>query len=274
MPAMKTRLKTHALAYDERGTGRPVLLVHGYPLSRAMWAPQLDGLSGAARLIAVDLRGHGESDALPGPYTMEQLADECAELLDALRIREPIVLGGLSMGGYVAFAFWRRHPERVAGLILAATRAGADSPEARTGRDTAMATAQSAGVGAVVESMLPRLLAPGGVETRPELAARVRGIMAGTPLAGMLGDLAGLRDRVDSTATLATITVPTLVVHGANDQLIPPAEAERTAAAIADATLAVIDEAGHLPNLEQPERFNTAVLDYLARLSSDPNVHA
>lgn len=274
MPAMKTRLKTHALAYDERGTGRPVLLVHGYPLSRAMWAPQLSGLSDAARVLAIDLRGHGESDALPGPYSMDLLADDCVGLLDALGIREPIVLGGLSMGGYVAFAFWRRYPERVAGLILAATKAGADSPEARVGRETAMATAQSAGVGAVVESMLPRLLAPGAVGSRPDLATRVRGIMTGTPLAGMLGDLAGLRDRVDSTATLGTITVPTLVVHGAVDQLIPQAEAERTATAIAGATLAAIDEAGHLPNLEQPERFNTAVRDYLARLSSEPHAHA
>jgi 3-oxoadipate enol-lactonase len=274
MPAMKTRLRTHTLAYDERGTGRPLLFVHGYPLSRAMWAPQWSGLSDAARVLAIDLRGHGESDVLPGPYAMDQLADDCAGLLDALGIREPIVLGGLSMGGYVAFAFWRRYPERVAGLILAATRAGADSPEARAGRETAMATAQSAGVDAVVDSMLPRLLAPGAVEAQPELVARMRGIMAATPLTGMLGDLAGLRDRVDSTATLATITVPTLVVHGAKDQLIPLAEAERTASLIAGATLAVIDEAGHLPNLEQPERFNAAVLDYLARLSSDPHVHA
>ncbi len=265
MPAMQAQIDGISLAYDDRGSGQPLLLVHGYPLSRRMWAPQVAGLAATARVLAIDLPGHGDSSIGDQPVSMDSFADACAGLLDALGIQEPVVLGGLSMGGYVTFAFWRRHPQRVAGLILAATRAGADSPEARAGRETAMGTARRAGVEAVVDSMLPKLLAPGGLETRPGLAAEVRGIMTGTPLAAMLGDLMALRDRTDSTTTLATITVPTLVVHGESDQLIPMAEAERTAGTIPGAELVRIDQAGHLPNLEQPEAFNTALGAFLTR---------
>lgn len=266
MPAMKVQVRSTTLAYDDHGAGRPVVLIHGYPLNRTLWAPQREGLAGAARVLTLDLHGHGDSDVPTGPYAMDDFADACAAWLDAIGVREPVVFGGLSMGGYVTFAFWRRHPERVAGLILAATRSSADSAEARIGRETAMATAERAGVEPIVDGMLPKLLAPGALEARPELAARVRAIMLRTPLAGILGDLAALRDRPDSTPTLATITVPTLVVHGARDQLIPLAEAERTRDGIAGARLVVITEAGHLPNLEQPEAFNAALRAFVTSL--------
>lgn len=266
MPAMQIQVRSTTLAYDDHGAGRPIVLIHGYPLNRALWAPQRDGLADQVRVLTPDLHGHGDSDAPAGPYTMDDFADECAAWLDAIGVTGPVVFGGLSMGGYVTFAFWRRHPERVAALILAATRAGADSAEARAGRATAMATAERAGVATIVDGMLPKLLAPGALESQPELAAQVRAMMLRTPLTGMLGDLAGLRDRADSTPTLASITVPTLVIHGARDQLIPLAEAERLRDGIAGARLAIIDEAGHLPNLEQPDVFNAAIRTFVTSL--------
>ena len=121
---MRAQLSDLVLAYDAGGSGRPLLLVHGYPLNRTTWRPQVDNLTDAARVIAPDLRGHGESNAPDEPYTVDRLADDLVELLDELGLAEPVVVAGLSMGGYVALAFYRRHQERVAGLILAATAPG------------------------------------------------------------------------------------------------------------------------------------------------------
>jgi pimeloyl-ACP methyl ester carboxylesterase len=168
------------------------------------------------------------------------------------------------MGGYVAFEFYRKYPQRVAGLILAATRAGADSPEAKTNRDKSATTAREKGVGAIVETMLPKMLSQKSSQTRPELVTRVRKIMTGTSLAGVLGDLAAMRDRTDSTAMLAQVDKPTLILHGADDQLIPPAEAQAMGASIPNARLHIRPEAGHLLNLEQPEAFNEAVRGFLS----------
>ena len=263
---MKIHSGTLTLGYDDHGSGRPLVLVHGYPHNRSLWAEQSQALSDAARVLAVDLRGHGESDAPDGPYSMDVFADDCAHLLDVLGIHQPVVFGGLSMGGYVTLAFWRRYPTRVAGLMLAATSAGADSAEARAAREASMETVKKEGPGAIVDAMLRKSLAPDTPERYPHVLTQARAVMSGATETAILGDLAGLRDRPDSTGTLSTITVPTLVVHGAQDQLIPPAEAERTAAGITNAQLALIAGAGHLPNLEQPDAFNTVVREFLNRI--------
>ncbi|MBL8056365.1 MAG: alpha/beta fold hydrolase, partial [Anaerolineales bacterium] len=185
---------------------------------------------------------------------------------DAVRADQPAVVCGLSMGGYVALAFYRRHRARVAGLILAATRAGADSPEAQAGRDRMAQTAREHGAGAVAEAMLPKLFAPAAYAARPELVAGARPMLAGASVDGIVSALAALRDRPDSTPRLAEITVPTLVIHGTDDQLIPPAEAEKMAAGIPGAALRLIAGAGHLLNLEQPAAFNAAVSDFMLSL--------
>lgn len=232
-------------------------------MSRALWEPQVTGLADAARVLALDLRGHGGSDPGPGPYSMSDLADDCRGFLETLGITRPVVLGGLSMGGYVVFEFYRKYPQRIAGLILAATRAGADSPEAKANRDKAATTAREKGVGEIVETMLPKMLSPKSYQTHPELVARVRTMMAGTSVAGVVGDLAAMRDRTDSTGILAQIDKPTLILHGADDQLIPPAEAQVMGASIPNARLHILPDAGHLLNLEQPEGFNEAVRAFL-----------
>jgi 3-oxoadipate enol-lactonase len=261
---MRITTNNLALDYFDNGNGIPLLLIHGYPLSRALWEPQIIGLAGVARVLAPDLRGHGGSDPGPGPYSMSVLADDCREFLDALGITRPVVMGGLSMGGYVVFEFYRKYPQRIAGLILTATRAGADSPEAKANRDKAATTAREKGVDAIVETMLPKILSQKSSQTRLELVARVRKMMVGTSLAAVVGDLTAMRDRTDSTAMLAQIDKPTLILHGVDDQLIPPAEAQAMGAAIPNARLEILPEAGHLLNLEQPELFNEAVRRFLS----------
>jgi pimeloyl-ACP methyl ester carboxylesterase len=256
------------LAYSDAGQGQPVLFVHGYPLNRRMWQPQIDGLSGMCRTLAIDLRGHGESQIVPGPYRMEQLADDLNAFLDALGVRQPIVLTCLSMGGYVAFAFYRKYPQRVAGLALTATRALPDSPEVRANRTQAIATITEKGMAPIADSMAPRLLAPSHANS--PLVNQVRGIMLETSPEGAMGDLAAMRDRPDSTPTLSQIHCPTIVIHGAEDQVIPRGEAqemyEALRAAAPYAEMHILPDAGHMPNLEQPQAYNDILSAFIKRI--------
>lgn len=259
---MRLSLPGFTMAYDDRGRGLPLLFIHGYPLNRTLWEPQIDDLSYTTRVLTVDLRGHGESDPMPGPYPMDLLADDCISLLDALGITTPIVICGLSMGGYVTFAFYRRYAAHVAGLILTATRAGADSSESKANRDKSAVLAQEKGADVIAEAMLPRLLSPKTLTARPDLVDRVRKIMRGISVDGIVGDLTGMRDRMDSTPLLTQINIPTLIIYGADDQIIPLSEVEFMHQAIINSELKIIPDAGHLPNLEQPELFNQVVKEF------------
>jgi 3-oxoadipate enol-lactonase len=263
---MQMLINGFSMAYTDAGQGLPVLFVHGYPLNRLMWQPQVDELSKIARVIAPDMRGHGDSEAVPGPYSMEMFADDLNALLDALGITQKIVLCGLSMGGYTAFAFYRKYATRLAGLVLTATRAAPDSTEARLARMQAANVAREQGLNAIVEGMLPRILSPKTYQTKPELVAQVRAIMFGTSLEGVLGDLSGLRERPDSTPTLAQINIPTLLLPGADDPIVPLVEAQAMYAAISGARMQVIPDAGHLPNLENPAAFNQALSKFLEKI--------
>jgi 3-oxoadipate enol-lactonase len=256
------------MAYADSSDRLALLLIHGFPLDSGMWVPQLEELGGFARVIAPDLRGHGESEAVTSPYSMEMLAHDCVGLLEHLAIRPPVVVCGLSMGGYVAFELYRQYPELVAGLILVATRAGADSEEAKANRDNAAENVRANGVPALVEGMLPKLLAPQTAAADPALVDVVRAIMLATSPEGAVGALQAMRDRPDSTPTLAEIDVPTLIIHGRDDQLIPLAEAEAMHQAIKGSRLVALPDAGHLPNLENPELFNDAVIDFLEEIEA------
>jgi 3-oxoadipate enol-lactonase len=260
---MKAKVRGFEMAYEDTGgTQPPLLLIHGFPLDRTLWMTQVRGLSDVARVIAPDLRGFGESSIPSGIVTMDTYADDLRGLLDTLDVKHAVV-GGLSMGGYIVFAFYRKYPHRVRGIILADTKAGPDSPEARQGRDDSAALARTQGAGAVGEKMLPKMLTPKTVAERPGVADAVRGLMARQPVEGVVGALAAMRDRPDSTPTLGQIRVPTLVVTGADDLLIPTKEAQTMRAAIPNAQLVSIPGAAHLSNCEQPDAFNKAVRDFL-----------
>lgn len=252
------------LHYLDVGRGEPALvLLHAFPLHSGMWAPQLSCLSSRRRIVAPDAKGFGASDApeSPAAYTMLGYADELAGLLDALGL-DRVVLGGLSMGGYVAFAFLRQYRHRVSGLILADTRAAADTPEVFERRANQQDQIAREGTAGVIEVLLPGLLCRDTLAGRLELVEQVRRLMA-NPAAGFIGGLEAMKHRPDATAELAAIDVPTLVVVGEHDAGAPPDVAQAMHAGIPGSQLVVLPHAGHLSNLEAADEFNAAVSDFL-----------
>jgi len=262
---MKIQLNGVEIAYTDQGQGTPILFIHGYPLSKTMWEPQVKGLSSSFRVITLDLRGHGESDAPLWLYTMELFADDLRALLDYLSI-DQVVLTGFSMGGYITFAFYRKYRNRVKALVLADTRPQADSPEGKQGRFKSAQMAYKEGAGPIADAMVPKLLTPQSVQSRPDLVQIVRRAIAGTPVAGIVGDLMAMAERPDSVPLLSEIICPTLILVGEQDGLTPPADAKLMAEKIKKAQLEIIPSAGHLSNLEQPDHFNKAVRRFLESL--------
>jgi 3-oxoadipate enol-lactonase len=257
-----------ALAYASAGrAGTPLLLVHGYPLDRSMWTPQLDALGDVARVIAPDLRGFGESPAAGETMTMDDYAWDLARLLGTLDETSAIVCG-LSMGGYIAMAFATKYPAAVRGLILANTRAGADGDAARDARRAAIEKVRTEGVGAIADAMLPKMLTEATRAARPDLAAEVRAMMARQSPGGVTAALRGMMERPDRTSWLPSIDVPTLIITSDGDALIPQTEGAALAQAIPRSKLVVIPGAAHLSNVENPNAFNTAVREFLATLPS------
>lgn len=254
-----------SLAVDIRGDGPGILFIHGYPLDRTIWQHQVGALTGWRR-IAPDLRGFGLSDAPDLGYSIPTYADDLVALLDALSVDRAVVCGH-SMGGYIAFELARRFRDRVRALVLMSTRAEADTPDGRKGRDTAMALAKEQGAGAIAAQMLPELLAPGGDKALPEVAARLRKMMEGAPVSGILGALSAMRDRPDSMPLLPQLSdIPTLVVAGEQDQLFPTAHSRRIADGIRGAVLSIIPGAGHLPAVEQPTATTRVIAEFLESL--------
>lgn len=255
------------IAYDDVGSGTPIVLLHGFPHNRSLWASQTNALFSLARCITPDLRGFGGSPALP-PYDMDRYADDVASLLDALGVGRAVI-GGVSMGGYVAFAFWRRHRERVRALLLADTRAGADDEAARLKRRELIAVARAGGGAAVAERMIVGMVGKRTRERCPALVQAVHHMLASAPTEGAIGALEAMMARPDSTSLLSDIDVPTLVVVGEDDALTPVAEAEAMHAAIRGSRLEIIAGAGHLANFERPAAFNQVLGEFVLALDFD-----
>src|SRR5256886_2632124 len=241
------------IGYDDHGIGQPLLFLHAFPLNKSMWSGEMTTLlqeERQVRLVALDWRGFGESDITSEISTMEQLADDVAGLMDVLGMQDAI-LCGLSMGGYVAFAFLRKYPQRLKGLILADTRPGADSAEGRANRENVARLALSQGTGAIADLQLPKLISEYTRQHRPEVEARIRQMINAATPQGIAAASRGMAQRADSTDLLAAITCPTLVLVGEQDILTPPNVAQDYASNIPNAQFVVIPNAGHLSNLEQ-----------------------
>ncbi len=262
---MRATVNGLGLAYTDEGKGLPVVFVHGFPLQRGAWQKQIAALRSSYRVIAPDLRGLGESDSGSGPATMAQFAEDIHGLLQQIS-REPVVLIGHSMGGYVALAFARQFPKMLRGLALVATKAGNDTPEGAAGRRATADKVKTEGSKVVVDAMTPKMLATSNADAR--LVEQVRALMAPSKPQGVIAALLGMAERPDSTAMLAGITCPTLVITGADDTVIPPAESEKLAKAIPGAQLAVIPQAGHLVAYEKPDEFNRIVTKWLDGLKT------
>lgn len=252
------------IAFDDIGSGFPVVFLHGFPLNRTMWEPQVTALVAEFRCITIDMRGFGGS-AAAGPYSMDRYADDVAAVLDTLGI-ERAVICGLSMGGYIAFAMWRRHRARVRALVLADTRATADTVEIAERRRAMIELAETQGATAVANMQISGLVGKTTRDKRPDIYDATHRMMAQTNVDGIVGALEALIARPDSTPTLATIDVPTLVVVGDEDVITPPSEAQSLQAAIPGSRLEVLRQAGHLSNVERPAAFNTVMSEFLASL--------
>jgi len=255
---MEAHIGDRQLAYECHGGGKPLVLIHAFPFDGRMWAATAKALGGRCRVIAPDMRGFGASSLGGRDASIADMADDVAGLLDSLGI-ERAAVGGLSMGGYVSLAFAARHPERLERLILADTRAAADSEVARAGRADALALVAKEGVAALVERQLAALLSPAASDG---VRDHVRGLGKQSP-EGVSAGIRALRDRPDRRAELPSIAVPALLIVGTDDKISPPVEMAGMASAIPGARLVEIAGAGHLSNLERPSEFVAAVANFI-----------
>lgn len=254
------------LAYDDLGSGPAVILLHGFPLCRAMWQPQVKALSGVGfRVIAPDLRGFGRSALPSGPVTMDAYADDVIALMDDLGLGRAVV-AGMSMGGYVLFNLLERYPQRLAGAVLVVTRAAADDEAGKLRRSALAKEVAEGRPQAVVEAFKEILFAPQTLLDNPDLVARVRGWLEATSPEGLIGGLLAMRDRRDALPLLPSIEVPTLVIGAELDRAIPVEHSRVIAAGIPGAHLTILPGVGHMANLENPEPFNALLLEFLASL--------
>jgi pimeloyl-ACP methyl ester carboxylesterase len=256
------------MAYDDTGgSGAALVLLHGFPFDCSMWRGQASALGGEFRVVAPDLRGMGETPLGDGDVTMEVLAEDVAALLDELNLGR-VVLGGLSMGGYVAFEFFRKFPERVRALVLADTRPQADTEEGRRAREENAQRALKEGMAPIVESMLPKLLSEGTRERGGEVVEGVRAMMLGTSPEGAAAALRAMAVRREQTELLPSINVPTLIIVGDEDTITPPSDAETMNKKINGSRLVVVEGAAHLSNVERPLEFNRALIEFMRGLSA------
>lgn len=246
---------------------RTLVLLHAFPIGANLWEPQMRSVPDGWRLITPDLRGFGGSSELDSisNLSMTDYAEDVRDLLDELHIDRAVV-GGASMGGYAAMAFLQTSGDRVDGLVLANTRAGADSPEARANRRNMLAVVDREGPSGVARDMVGKLLGKTTHETQPDLEAFIRRLIKQQSPIAIRTAIQRMMHRPDSMPLLKTTTVPSLVVTGEEDELIPTDESRAMAAALKDSTLVIVPKAGHLANLEQPDAFNSALHAFLAKL--------
>lgn len=247
----------------DRGRGPTILFVHGFPLDHSMWEGQGSAFHREYHVLLPDLRGFGSSGLAEGTVSMADFADDLAALLDRRGITEPVVFCGLSMGGYIAFQFWKRHRNRLRALVLCDTRAAADLPEAAANRHTMAERVLSEGSQVAADAMLPKLFAPLVLEQKPAFYYATREVILNTPPESIAAAQRGMAVRPEMRPELGQIAVPTLVICGEQDVISPPEEMREIAAAIPGSRFELIAGAGHLSPLEKPAEFNAVLADWL-----------
>ncbi|HWP44661.1 MAG TPA: alpha/beta fold hydrolase [Blastocatellia bacterium] len=262
---MKAEINGINIDYREAGTGLPVIFIHAFPLNQTMWDDQLSVLRNHCRAITLDLRGFGASDVPDGPYTIDQMAADVNGLMSKLDIKRAVLVG-LSMGGYISLAFYRNYPGSVRAMVLANTRASADTAKARERRMESARKVEQEGASAIADELVPLALAPSTLEARPDIVKRVRAMAEANSPRGLAAAQRAMASRMDSTYILASIDFPVLIIGGAEDKLTPVTEAKSMRDGIPRSQLVVIEGAGHLSNMEQPDQFNAALLDFLKKV--------
>jgi len=260
---MRARINGIDMNYEVHGEGEPILFVHGFPLSGEMWKSAASELKNSNKVIVPDLRGHGGSAATQDA-SMTDYANDLAALLDHLQETRPAIIVGLSMGGYVAMEFFRRHRARVRAMVLADTRAEADTPEAAKGRKDTSEKVLKDGSKVVAEAMIGKLFA---ADAPADMKSKWQSIMAATPPTGTAAALLAMAGRPDSTATLQSMAVPVLVVVGDKDVITPPDCAQRMHAAAKNSQLETISGAGHMAPVEKPAEFNRILKKFVEQVA-------
>jgi pimeloyl-ACP methyl ester carboxylesterase len=262
---MEATVNGTTLAYDDCGSGQPLLLIHGFPLCRRMWQPQLAEFAADRRVIVPDLRGFGDSRLGKGPVTMDTYADDLVALLDSMGIVRAVV-AGMSMGGYVLFNLLERYPSRVSAAIFMVTKSGADDEAGKIKRTTLAEEAAKGNAKAVTNIFSDILFAEETLANHPELVAQVRSWLEASDPAALAAGLLAMRDRRDSTSLLAKVRVPALVIGAEKDRAIPVAASHLIADGIDGAHLEIIPGAGHMANLERPALVLSAMEQFLKGL--------
>lgn len=263
---MRATLNGIEIAYTDEGRGPALFFVHGFPLNRGTWSRQVEAFKSKHRIIAPDLRGLGETEATDAPVSMSRYAEDLFALMQHLGLG-PVPFVGHSMGGYVALAFAKAYPQALQGLVLVSTRSGADTAEGATARRELAEKVKKEGTAVVVEAMAPKMLSAQNQDSG--MAAAVRGFMLPSSPKGIVGALLGMAERPDMGACLGEIRVPTLVVTGADDMIIPPSESEALAKAIPGAQLGIIPGGGHLVAFECAQAFNEILRVWMSKRSRE-----
>jgi pimeloyl-ACP methyl ester carboxylesterase len=263
---LTTTIQQGTLAYQELGSGQPIVLLHGFCGSSAYWEQVAPLLSGAGRIILPDLRGHGQSSAPEQEiYTMEAYAADIEQLLITLEADRPLVLGH-SLGGYITLALAEKMGARLAGFGLIHSTAETDTPQGRDGRDKGIATIREAGIATFVDGLVPKLFAPGHLDSMPEQVERAKTIGYATSAAAACATQRGMKERADRNAVLAQALTPVLLVAGAQDGVVPP---ERTFSTVHESfTCATLEAAGHMSMLETPTELAEIIRAFAARCFS------
>ncbi|MCA9038976.1 MAG: alpha/beta fold hydrolase [Planctomycetaceae bacterium] len=250
----------------DQGKGKPILFVHGFPLDHRMWREQRASFSAEYRVIIPDLRGFGESDVTSGTVSMAKFADDLDKMLAKLHVVEPVVYCGLSMGGYIAWEFVRRHPERLEALIVCNSKALPDSEDTRQTRHHSAVELRNNGTDNVVFAMMPKMFGMTTREKNPGLVEEFRQIMLDSNPEGMAAAQLGMADRIDATTLLADIKIPTLMIAGEEDIISPVMEMREIANAMPHGHFAEIPGVGHLSPLENPVAVNDAIRKFIEQL--------
>lgn len=262
---------SRTIAYLDSAPGksdlRAYVLLHAFPIGANLWEPQMRSIPPGWRLITPDLRGFGGSTELDSisALSMADYTDDIADLLEELGVTHAVI-GGCSMGGYAVLALYQSKPELFGGLVIANSRAGADSPEARANRRNMLALVDREGPSGIAREMMPKLIGKTTRDTNPSIEANVRRLIKQQSPVAIRSAIHRMMHRPDSTPLLAQVSVPTLVITGEEDEMIPVDESRKMAAAINGAKLVIVPGAGHLANLEQPDAFNNALNTFLTTL--------
>ena len=267
---MKASVNNCLIHYIDIGisTAVPVVFVHGFPFSHKMWLTpggQTEALASSHRVIAYDVRGHGDSEIGDGQYTIELFVDDLVALLDHLSIVKAVIVG-LSMGGYIALRLAERAPDRVRGLVLCDTKSEGDSNEAKIKRASSIKAVKANGPRLFAEGFVTSVFTPENLGAKPEAVRMIQSVIERTAPISLCGSMLALAARTDTTAALPNINVPTLIMVGEHDALTPPAASQSMKDKIPNSELHLIPNAAHLSNIENPVEFNKHLVEFLQRI--------